>query len=696
MKVTILGAGPAGLYTGILLARAAAGHEVTVLERNAPDATFGWGVVFSDETLGALRDADHQTYAEITDTFARWDAINVRYRGELLRSRGHAFSAISRALLLDILQRRCRELGAELRFHTEVEEPAAAGVDLLVGADGVNSAVRRAHEDAFGTRSGPLGCKFAWFGTHHVFDSFTFAFRESEHGVFQAHAYPFDERTSTFIVECPEETWRRAGLDAMDEAESMSFCADLFAEDLAGNALLSNRSIWMSFLDVRNETWHHGNSVLVGDAAHTAHFTIGSGTKLAMEDAIALTGAVSRHADLATALTHYELERQPVVERFQEAARVSAGYFERVGRLTHLEPPEFAFNLLTRSGRISHGNLAQRDPSFVRALDAWFAGRGPWADGAAIAPPPMFAPLRLGTAALPNRVAVEARDATPASLAGAARAGAGLVIAPLAAVSPEGRVTPETPVLGGTGDWAAAVDAVHSAGALAAVRIGHAGRRGATCPRRVGVDVPLGADGWPLVAASAIPYGPGAATPAALAEDGMREIAESFATGARHAADAGFDVLVVDMAHGHLLAGFLSPLANRREDEYGGTLEGRLRFPLRVLDHVRAAWPHERPLGVRLTVTDWAPRGLTVEDGIASARAVHERGTAFVEVAAGQTVPEGRPDYRRGFLTQLGERVRTEARVATLVGGWLTTPDEVNTIVAAGRGDLCLLELEPA
>jgi anthraniloyl-CoA monooxygenase len=694
MKVSILGAGPAGLYLGILLAKADARHEIEVVERNAPDATFGWGVVFSEEALGALRDADYSTYLDITDTFARWDTIDIRYRGRRLRSRGHAFSAIGRKLLLEILQRRCRELDVRLRYTVEVEEPASFGreADLIVGADGVNSVVRRAHQDELGTSIAPEGCRFAWFGTDLVLDAFTFAFRQTEHGLFQAHAYPFDEHTSTFIVECPEAVWRRAGLDETSEEESIAFCEEVFAEELAGHRLLSNRSIWMSFMKVRNESWHHENVVLLGDAAHTAHFTIGSGTKLAMEDAIALANAFVRHRELEAALVDYELERQPVVERFQEAASESAAYFERVSRTTHLEPIQFAFNLLTRSGRISHTNLALRDPGFVRVLDAWFAGAAQRGDGrgAPIAPPPMFAPLRIGGVTFPNRVVRAPRSTGLEAGAG----GAGVVLSGFVAVSPGGRITPETPVLDGDTSWAGAVDRVHAEGALAGLQLGHAGGRGATRPRSEGVDLPLRAGGWPLLSASAIPYGPLGAVPGAMDEDDMTGTRADFAAAATRAAAAGFDVLELNFAHGYLVASFISPLSNRRDDRYGGSLDARLRYPIEVLEAVRCAWPEERPLAVRLSVSDWARGGVEVEEGIEVARAMAEHGAQLVHVVAGQTVIGGAPRYRRGYLTALSARVRTEARVPTLVGGWLTTPDEVNTIVAAGRGDLCILELE--
>ena len=630
MNVEIVGGGPAGLYLAILLRKLDRGVDVRVLERNAPDATFGFGVVFSEETMGALRDADPETHLEITDTFARWDRIDIRFQGRELMSRGHSFSAIARKRLLEILQARCRELGVTLEFGAEVEELPDA--DLVVGADGANSLLRRFGD--FGTKVRPEGSKYVWFGTDHVFDAFTFAFRETEHGLFNAHAYPYDERMSTFIVECPEPVWRAAGLDGMDEQESLAFCEQLFANELRGRELYSNRSVWLDFPKITNATWHSGNLVIIGDAAHTAHFSIGSGTKLALEDSISLAAALARRRwDLGAAFVDYELEREPYVQRTQEAAGESAAYFGRIESYAHLEPVQFAFNLLTRSGRITHATLGVRDPRFTRALDSWFGGRP-------VAPPPAFSPFELRGVRFENRFEL---------------------VESSVAVSPEGRVSTE--------------DAARPDGKLL-LRLTHAGRRGSTQPRARGVDLPL-ADGWPLVAPTRRPYGPFGPVPGEPDEDA---VLDAFVAAAR-SADA--TVLELDMAHGYLLGSYLSPLTNDEHD--------RLRFPLRVLDAVRAAW--EGPLAVRLSVTDWHPRGNQVEDGIAIARAVREAGADLIHVEAGQTIHDDRPLYRRGFLTALSDRVRNEARVPTLVGGHLTTLDEANTIIGAGRADLVLLDL---
>jgi anthraniloyl-CoA monooxygenase len=680
VKVRIIGAGPAGLYLAILLKKADRAHDVAVIERNAPDATFGWGVVFSEETLGALRDADPESHLQITDTFARWPAIDIHYRGHKMRSRGHAFSAIPRKLLLQILQTRAHELGVVLRFETEVSELPEA--DLVVGADGVKSVVRERFASDFGERVGPQGCKYVWFGTDLVLDAFTFIFKETEAGLVQVHAYPFDEHTSTWIIECPEHTWRALGFDQMDEDESLRACEALFADELNGHRLMSNRSLWLDFLLVRNESWHHGDVVLIGDAAHTAHFSIGSGTKLAMEDAIALAQAFQRHPhDLERALVDYELERQPIVERFQLAAGESAAYFSRVERYAHMDPMPFAFNLLTRSGRITHANLAQRDPQFVRVLDAWFHGG---VEGA-VAPPPVFAPWH----GLRNRI-VRATTA-PDEAAALARSGAGMVLVGPVAPTPDGRISPDTPTMQDDG-WAELVDQVHAAGAQAGVLLTHAGRRGSTRPRAFGADLPLREGGWPLIAPSPIPYAPRVPVPRQADADTLKRVCEGFAEAARIAGAAGFDVLELDMGHGYLLASFLSPASNQRDDEYGGDLAGRMRFPLQVLAAVREEW--SGLLAVRLNVLDGTRSGLQLREGIAIARELAEHGCELVHVVAGQTVPEApEADYRRGFLTPLADRVRSEARVPTLVGGYLTTPDEANTIIGAGRADLCLLDV---
>ena len=711
MRVGILGAGPSGLYLGLLLKRADPSHQVTIVERNPADATYGWGVVFSDRTLGSFRDADHRSFVRITDELVLWDAIDVRLDDEVVRCGGQTFSGISRKRLLQILQERCRELGVELVFEEEVEDPWSRfdGADLLVAADGANSVTRGLHEGIFRPRISQGRSRFVWFGTTLPLDAFTFIFRRNEHGLFQVHAYPFDGSTSTFIVETDEATWRRAGLDAASEEESIGYCQELFAEDLGGHRLLSNRSLWLSFPTIRCRTWRHGSVVLLGDAAHTAHFSIGSGTKLAMEDAIALADAMARRDDLDGALAEYEAERRPVVERFQQAARESQTYFEETERSTRLEPVQFAFHLLSRSGRMGYEDLRLRDPSFVGRVDGWFSGRA--ASGKrtiAVAPPPALVPIDLRGIRLPNRVAVAAQAADTAvdgvpgedhrrALEEAAATGAGLALTDTVAVSPEGRITPGCPGLYADEQaeaWAAIVtEARADRDVRVGIRLSHAGRRASCRPRDRGVDRPLREGGWPVISASALPHGPGMPVPRELDAEGMAAASAAFAASARRAAATGFDVLLLHIAQGSLLASFLSPLSNHREDGYGGSVEARLRFPLQVLEAVRSVWPEDRPVGASISAVDVAPGGAGLAEAVEVAAALRGAGCDLVEVRAGQAVLGAMPSYDASELVSYSDRIRNDAGIPTLAFGPIGTLDRISTIVAGGRADLCHLVL---
>jgi len=717
MRVGICGGGPAGLYLAVLLRRA--GHEVLVRERNPPGVTYGWGVVFSDESLAELRDADYETYLQIDAALVRWSSIDIHYAGERIRSTGHGFAAIARTTLLRLLAERAAVLGADVAFSVEVpaDDPLApfAGCDLVVAADGVRSVLRSAFAGQFGTTFTPTASKYVWFGADLALPVFTFIFSPTPQGLFQVHSYPYDAHRSTFIVECSEAAWRSAGLDTMGEADSLAFCQSLFEPYLGGHRLLSNESVWRTFVTVRNRAWHcrvgDQDVVLAGDAAHTAHFSIGSGTRLALDDAIALAKAfVAAPGDRAAALAAYEGDRQPVVERFQEVATDSARYFESVSRYLGFAAEPFAFNLLTRSGRIGHLNLTARDPVLVNRVDRRFAAAGP---GRLVVPAPLFTPLPLAAGCtLANRVVVAsgtldeavdglAGEAHAAALDAAAATGAGLVVTEEVAPTADGRVTIGSPGLWTDEHaeaWAKLAARVHEAGSKLALRLTHAGRRGATLPRGRGLDRPLPAGGWRLLAPAPLPYTARSRRPEAMGPGARDAVRAAYGDAARRAADAGVDVLVLDMADGYLLASFLSPLTNPVSDSTAAAAEGadgleaRAAYPLEVLAAVRAAWPAGRPLAVRLVCDDRLAGGLTAGDGVALARRLAGAGAGLIDVAAGHTVPEAGADYRRLFNAGLADRVRNEAGVAAVVGGHITRLDEVNTILAGGRADLCRLD----
>jgi anthraniloyl-CoA monooxygenase len=712
MRIVVIGGGPAGLYFAILMKKADPAHEILVLERNRPDDTFGFGVVFSDATLENFEAADAETYAAITRAFAHWDDIDIHRHGQVLTSTGHGFSGLSRQTLLDILQRRCAALGVEMRFQAEVGDLGPyQGADLILGSDGVNSWVRERHAADFEPSIDWRANKFVWLGTTFPYQAFTFIYKEDAHGLWAVHAYRYDRDHSTFILEAAAETWRRAGLETATEDDTVAFTERLFARELQGHRILKNRSLWRSFPTIRNRRWHHDNVVLVGDAAHTAHFSIGSGTKLAMEDAIALARAVLDHREVGAALAAYEAERRPQVEALQRAAQASIGWWEAMARYhRRQEPLQFAFCLLTRTLRVTHENLRVRDPKFVETVDRWVAAKAADQSRVAVAsnppPPPMFTPFRLRDMVLANRIVVSpmcqysAEDGTPndwhlVNLGSRAVGGAGLVIAEMTDVSREGRISPGCTGMyrdEHVGAWKRIVDFVHaSSRAKIALQLAHAGRKGSTRRMWEGIDEPLERGNWPLISASAIPYYPHSQVPKAMDRRDMDLVRDQFVRATRMAEAAGFDMLELHMAHGYLLASFISPLTNRRGDEYGGAIDNRMRYPLEVLDAVRAVWPAERPISVKISATDWAPGGLPGEDAVALSVMLREHGCDLITVSTGQTVPDQQPVYGRLYQTPFSDTIRNEAEVPTMTVGNVAAYADANSIVAAGRADLVAL-----
>ena len=732
MNIVCVGGGPAGLYFGLLAKKRHPDYAVTVVERNRASDTFGWGVVFSDQTLGHLASADEESARAILQSFNHWDAIDVHFKGRTVSSGGHGFCGIGRKRLLNLLQERCAQLGVRLEFDLEVrdEEDLARqfGADLVVACDGVNSAIRGRHAGVFQPEVEQRACRFVWLGTRKKFDAFTFAFEETEHGWFQAHAYQYDGDTSTFIIETPEETWRAAGLEAMDQQAALAFCERLFARYLDGHPLMANAahlrgsSMWIRFPRIACRQWVHWNTVdgrrvptvLMGDAAHTAHFSIGSGTKLALEDAIELARCLDDPAvagspeRLETALAAYEAARRVEVLKLQSAARNSMEWFENVARYTAMEAEQFAYSLLTRSQRLSHENLRLRDPAYIGGFERWFAGRAALQSGLPLqegAVPPMFTPYKVRGVLLKNRVIVSPMaqysavdgavgDFHLAHLGARALGGAALVMAEMTCVSADARITPGCPGLYApdhTAAWKRIVDFVHAnSDAKIGVQLGHAGAKGSTRPMWDGIDLPLESGNWPLLSASNQQYLQGLSQVAreATPED-LERIKRDFVRAAAAALDAGFDWIELHCAHGYLLSSFISPLTNRRQDAYGGSLENRCRYPLEVFSAIRAVWPHELPISVRVSAHDWVEGGMTPDDAVALARLFKAAGADMIDCSSGPVSKEEQPVYGRMFQTPFADRIRNEAGIPTIAVGSIYEADHVNSIISAGRADLC-------
>ena len=722
MKIVCVGGGPAGLYFASLMKQQDPTHDITVVERNKPYDTFGWGVVFSDLTLENMRRCDPVTAASIEQAFVHWDDIELDFKGRTIRSGGHGFIGIGRKRLLNILQSRCEALGVTLRFEQDVDSDADfPDADLIIASDGINSKIRTKYADVFKPDIVTRPNRFIWLGTKRLWDAFNFTFEKTEHGWFQAHIYKFDAETSTFIVETPEQVWKAHRLDTASADESVAFCEKLFARTLAGHTLMTNArhlrgSAWLNFQRIRCEHWHHFNGrshvVLMGDAVHTAHFAIGSGTKLAIEDAIELAkqfARVGRNVDaIPEVLAEYQAVRAIDVLRLQNAAWNAMEWFENVGEryADSLPPEQFMYSLLTRSQRISHENLRLRDRAWLEGFERWFAElAGLTMAGDVPAPPPMFTPYSVRSITLKNRVIVSpmaqysAVDGVPGDfhlvhLGARALGGAALVMAEMTCVSPEGRITPACPGLWTEGQrdaWARIANWIHtSSDAKFGIQLGHSGAKGSTKVMWEGIDQPLPDDNWPIIAASSQQYLPGISQHSrAMTRDDMDAVTAQFVRSTQWAADAGVDWLELHCAHGYLLSSFISPLTNSRGDEYGGTLENRVRYPLKVFTAMRAVWPAHLPMSVRISAHDWVPGGITPDDAIDIARAFKAAGADMIDCSSGQVSRQEKPVYGRMFQTPFADRIRNEGGIATIAVGAISEADHVNSIIAAGRADLC-------
>ncbi|MDH4072137.1 MAG: FAD-dependent monooxygenase [Gammaproteobacteria bacterium] len=714
LRILCLGGGPASLYFSILMKKANPAHDITVIERGDRDSTWGFGVVFSDETLKGFMEADAKSYRRIVEQFAYWGGIDTTIHGKTITSRGHGFCGMSRLKLLNVFHDRCDELGVDLRFNTDVtnvDQLDAESYDLVVAGDGITSIIREKYRHEFGTTMDWRQNKFCWLATTKPLDDFAFIFRRNEHGWWWVHAYRYEEGMTTWIVETSEQTWKAAGMERASEADTKAYCEKLFGEDLGGHPIITNRSVWRTFPVVRNERLYHRNFVLMGDAVRSAHFSIGSGTKLAMEDAIALAGYfVECGNDVEKALGMYQSIRKEEADRLQRTAVVSLSWFEHIDRYaTVQEAEQFTFNMMCRAKRVTYENLRLRDPEYIEALDRWFAGHAKKSTGFGdidtVNPTvPAFQPFRIGNLRVENRFQLSAMcqycadDGVPddwhlVHYGARAVGGAGLLNTEMLCVSPEGRITPGCAGIWNDEQveaWGRIVDFVHAnSKAKICAQIGHSGRKGSTCiPWRGGIDEPLPDGGWEVIAPSPIPYLAHGPVPREMNEADMNEVVGQFEAAARNADRARFDMIEVHLAHGYLLSGFISPCTNRREDAYGGDIAARMKFPLRVVRAMRDTWPAGKPVSARISATDWVEGGLSETDMLEVARMLKAAGVDIINVSTGQVTKDEDPVYGRMFQAPFADQIRNEVGIPTIVAGNITTADQGNTLVAAGRTDI--------
>ena len=712
MKINCLGGGPGSMYFAILMKKSYPDAQITIYEQNKHDDTFGFGVVFSDQTMEGFRDADESTYQSITNSFEHWDDIDIHIKGQVLKSTGHGFAGMSRVKMLLLMQDRCRELGIDMKFEHRIDNPEELrDCDLLYAADGVNSVAREHWASEFKPNLDFRPNRFVWLGSDYNFPAFTFHFIESEHGLWRTHCYRYEADLSTLIIECTDDTFANTGLEVTDEDATVDYVANMMRPYIGDAKIIKNRSHWRQFPNITCEKWTFDNVVLAGDGVHTAHFSIGSGTKLAMEDAIALHGALIEKGNVPDGLAQYEATYKPEVESLQRSANVSQKWFEEAERYyEELDPIQFGFSLLTRSLRISHGNLRLRDQDYVDSVDKWFAGEAANQSGVNLPedppPPPMFTPFKLRDMVLDNRIVVSpmcqysSENGVPddwhlVHLGSRAMGGAGLVIAEMTNVSEEGRISP-----GCTGiyndehvtAWKRVTDFVHKhTKSKIALQLGHAGRKGSTTLLWDGFDEPLPEGGWGIMAASPLPYKPHSQVPKEMDRADMDQVVADYAAATQRAESAGFDMLEVHMAHGYLLNTFISPLTNQRSDEYGGSLENRMRFPLEVFNAVRAAWPEGKPISVRISANDWKEGGVTPADAVPLAQMLYDAGADIIDVSSGQVVSDEEPQYGRLFQTPFAERIRLELEKPTMAVGAISSFEDANSILAGGRADLCVI-----